>query len=84
MSRLSKTMRIDIPPDLKEDLRRGKRHVRSASQTSEIGTSTPAPGEVWPDVVTFDINLVGGWPAATPRFFGEGGVFDAIYQPNGG
>jgi sulfate/thiosulfate transport system substrate-binding protein len=45
---------------------------------------TPAPGEVWPDVVTFDINLVGGWQAATPRFFGEGGVFDAIYQPNGG
>jgi sulfate transport system substrate-binding protein len=45
---------------------------------------TPAPGEAWPDVVTFDISLVGGWQAATPRFFGEGGVFDAIYQPNGG
>jgi sulfate/thiosulfate-binding protein len=44
---------------------------------------TPAPGETWPDVVTFDVSLVGGWQAATPRFFGEGGVFDAIYQPNG-
>lgn len=45
---------------------------------------TPAPGEVWPEIVTFDISLVGGWQAATPRFFGEGGVFDSIYQPNGG
>jgi PAS domain S-box-containing protein len=40
MNHLSKTMRIDIPPDLKEDLRRGKRHIRPASQTSEIEEST--------------------------------------------
>jgi sulfate transport system substrate-binding protein len=44
----------------------------------------PAVGEAWPAIVAFDINLVGGWEAATPKFFGEGGVFDAIYQPNGG
>lgn len=44
----------------------------------------PAPGEAWPAVIAFDIGLVGGWEAATPRFFAEGGVFDAIYQPAGG
>lgn len=44
----------------------------------------PAAGEAWPSIVTFDISLVGGWVAATPKFFGEGGVFDAIYQPTGG
>jgi sulfate/thiosulfate-binding protein len=44
---------------------------------------TPAPGVAWPDVVTFDITFVGGWEQANPRFFGEGGVFDAIYQPSG-
>jgi sulfate/thiosulfate-binding protein len=44
----------------------------------------PAVGEVWPAIVAFDVSLVGGWAAATPRFFGEGGVFDSIYHPNGG
>ena len=44
----------------------------------------PAPGEAWPAVIAFDVGLVGGWEAATPRFFAEGGVFDAIYQPAGG
>jgi sulfate/thiosulfate transport system substrate-binding protein len=42
---------------------------------------TPAAGEAWPKVETFTIDAVGGWPAATKNFFGEGGVFDAIYQP---
>jgi len=45
---------------------------------------TPAPGEAWPSVVAFDISLLGGWEVAAPKFFGEGGVFDAIYQPTGG
>jgi sulfate transport system substrate-binding protein len=40
---------------------------------------TPAAGEAWPQVETFTIDVVGGWPAATKQFFGEGGVFDAIY-----
>jgi len=41
----------------------------------------PAEGEAWPTVETFDISLVGGWETAMKKFFGEGGVFDAIYQP---
>lgn len=43
---------------------------------------TPAAGEAWPAVETFTIDAVGGWPAATKKFFGEGGVFDRIYQPS--
>jgi ABC-type sulfate transport system substrate-binding protein len=34
-------------------------------------------------VDTFDIGLLGGWDVAMKKFFGEGGVFDAIYQPGG-
>jgi len=50
------------------------------------GASPPAPaaGESWPAIETFDIAAVGGWPVAMKAFFGEGGVFDAIYQPAGG
>ncbi|MFM7107957.1 MAG: sulfate ABC transporter substrate-binding protein [Planctomycetaceae bacterium] len=44
---------------------------------------TPAVGESWPAIDAFDISLVGGWEAAMKTFFGEGGVFDAIYQPAG-
>ena len=44
---------------------------------------TPTAGEAWPAIDTFTIDAVGGWPAATKKFFGEGGVFDAIYQPAG-
>jgi sulfate transport system substrate-binding protein len=42
---------------------------------------TPAPDEAWPAIETFDIQKVGGWDVAMKTFFGEGGVFDAIYQP---
>ncbi len=45
MNRLSQTMRIDIPPDLKDDLRRGTRRVRTAAQTSKIEMASPSPGE---------------------------------------
>ena len=45
---------------------------------------SPAAGEEWPVIETFDIAAVGGWPVAMKAFFGEGGVFDAIYQPAGG
>jgi sulfate transport system substrate-binding protein len=41
----------------------------------------PAGGGAWPQVETFDVSFVGGWETAMKRFFGEGGVFDAIYQP---
>ena len=45
----------------------------------------PATGEVWPAIETFDITFVSGdWNNAMKKFFGEGGVFDAIYQPNAG
>lgn len=43
----------------------------------------PAEGQSWPAVETFDIVSVGGWETATKKFFGEGGVFDAIYHPPG-
>ncbi len=46
---------------------------------------TPAPGEVWPEVVAFDITRVAkDWDDAMKKFFAEGAVFDAIYQPGGG
>jgi sulfate/thiosulfate-binding protein len=48
-----------------------------------IDPPTPAPGESWPAVDAFDISLVGGWQATMKTFFGDGGVFDAIYQPAG-
>jgi sulfate/thiosulfate transport system substrate-binding protein len=43
----------------------------------------PATGEAWPAIETFTIEALGGWPEATTKFFGEGGVFDRIYQPAG-
>ncbi len=43
----------------------------------------PAAGEAWPAIETFTIETLGGWPEATTKFFGEGGVFDRIYQPAG-
>ena len=46
------------------------------------GDAPPPPGALeWPAVKTFDIEFVGGWDTAAKRFFGEGGVFDSIYQP---
>ena len=45
---------------------------------------TPPTAASWPAIETFDISRVGGWPAAMKNFFGEGGVFDAIYQPGRG
>ena len=43
----------------------------------------PAAGHTWPAIETFDIGNIGGWEVAMKKFFGEGGVFDAIYQPVG-
>lgn len=45
------------------------------------GDSPPPPPDAkeWPAVEIFDIGLVGGWEKAMKRFFGEGGMFDAIY-----
>ncbi|NBW97890.1 MAG: sulfate ABC transporter substrate-binding protein [Planctomycetia bacterium] len=44
---------------------------------------TPAAGEAWPVVETYTIDAIGGWPVATAKFFGEGGVFDRIYANAG-
>ncbi|NDC53998.1 MAG: sulfate ABC transporter substrate-binding protein [Planctomycetia bacterium] len=43
----------------------------------------PAAGETWPTITTYTIDELGGWPTATTKFFGEGGVFDAIYTRAG-
>ena len=56
-----------------------KHHYRPWGDTPP----TPAAGETWPAIETYTIDTLGGWPAATKTFFGEGGVFDRIYQPGG-
>jgi sulfate transport system substrate-binding protein len=35
----------------------------------------------FPKINLVDIGLFGGWRKAQPEFFGDGGVFDRIYQP---
>lgn len=37
--------------------------------------------ERFPDVELVTIDDLGGWVDVQPRFFGDGGVFDQIYQP---
>lgn len=54
-----------------------KHHYRPWGETPP----TPSAGEAWPAIETYTIDAVGGWPSATKKFFGEGGVFDRIYQP---
>ncbi len=41
----------------------------------------PALLERFPDLELATIDDFGGWAVVQPRFFGEGGVFDQIYQP---
>lgn len=45
----------------------------------------PADLERFADLqlVTIDDPLFGGWKNVTPKFFGEGGIFDQIYKPTG-
>jgi len=57
-----------------------KHHLRPWGDTPP----PPAAGENWPAIETYDITFVAGdWTNAMKKFFGEGGVFDAIYQPQG-
>ncbi|MEX0669274.1 MAG: sulfate ABC transporter substrate-binding protein [Pirellulales bacterium] len=56
-----------------------KHHYRPWGENPPV----PAVGEAWPVIETFDIGTVGGWQVAMKKFFGEGGVFDAIYQAAG-
>ena len=37
----------------------------------------------FPKVQLFDIASLGGWQKVQPLHFGEGGILDQIYQPNG-
>lgn len=41
----------------------------------------PAELERFPELELVTIDDLGGWREAQPRFFGDGGVFDQIYQP---
>ena len=41
----------------------------------------PAELERFPDLELVTIDDLGGWEKAQPQFFGDGGVFDQIYQP---
>jgi sulfate transport system substrate-binding protein len=43
----------------------------------------PADLARFPDIklITIDDPLFGGWAAAQPKFFADGGIFDQIYQP---
>jgi sulfate/thiosulfate transport system substrate-binding protein len=45
-------------------------------------TSAAAAEDVarFPEIKLFDIAEFGGWPEVQPTFFGDGGVFDQIYQ----
>jgi sulfate transport system substrate-binding protein len=36
----------------------------------------------FPHIPLVDIQHFGGWKTVQPKFFGDGGVFDQIYQPN--
>ena len=35
------------------------------------------------DLISIDDPLFGGWKAAQPKHFGDGGIFDQIYAPQG-
>ncbi|MCF8480980.1 MAG: sulfate ABC transporter substrate-binding protein [Rhodospirillum sp.] len=41
----------------------------------------PADLKRFPDLSLVTIDDFGGWKVAQPRFFGDGGVFDQIFQP---
>src|SRR5690606_27798401 len=41
----------------------------------------PSLLERFPEVELVTIDQYGGWPRVQPEFFGDGGVFDQIYQP---
>jgi sulfate transport system substrate-binding protein len=41
----------------------------------------PKDLERFPELDLASVDDFGGWPKAQPHFFGEGGIFDQIYQP---
>lgn len=48
---------------------------------SNPGVVDPVELERFPDLQLVTIDDLGGWKDVQPRFFGDGGVFDQIYQP---
>ena len=49
------------------------------------GATGSVPAADLPTIELFDVTFVAGsWDNAMQKFFGEGGAFDAIYQPGAG
>lgn len=55
--------------------------ARNFYRPSDPSAVDPAELERFPDLELVTIDDLGGWAEAQPRFFGDGGVFDQIYQP---
>jgi sulfate transport system substrate-binding protein len=59
--------------------------ARHFYRPSDPASADPADLERFPDVklVSIDDPLFGGWAKAQPEHFGDGGIFDQIYKPQG-
>ena len=64
--------------------------IRMSGKRSQPGISIARAGRTWSSPQNssasrssklVDIDDLGGWRQVQPRFFGEGGVFDRIYEP---
>jgi sulfate/thiosulfate transport system substrate-binding protein len=55
--------------------------ARNFYRPSNPDVVDPAERERFPDLELVTIDDLGGWAKVQPEFFGEGGVFDQIYQP---
>lgn len=55
--------------------------ARHYYRPSKPELASPADLARFPEVELVTIEDFGGWAEAQPRFFGDGGVFDQIYQP---
>ena len=59
-----------------------KNHYRPSDPAA---VTDPALLEAFPkiDLISIDDPLFGGWATAQPKHFGDGGIFDQIYTPQG-
>jgi sulfate/thiosulfate transport system substrate-binding protein len=59
-----------------------KNHYRPSDPAA---VSDPALLDAFPkiDLISIDDPLFGGWATAQPKHFGDGGIFDQIYTPQG-
>ncbi|MCB1379717.1 MAG: sulfate ABC transporter substrate-binding protein [Alphaproteobacteria bacterium] len=46
----------------------------------DISAADPADVARFPEITRVSVDEFGGWPKVQPEFFGEGGVFDQIYE----